>query len=211
MKKLLLAFIIPLAAINVAAQSSSCFGVRLSFDVTHATGTDDGLNNGSGFTVAGVYNFPLTSKVYLEPGVGVFYNTMGIRPVEFDEGLYDGSISNFGVKVPINVGYRAEIFENLDLALFTGPWFNVSCTAKAGLQPNFEGPAPSRSTSLFDDGWHRFDAQWGFGLMATYASHYYISVSGGIGMTAMATFCGQDGGKHNLRRNTVSITLGYNF
>lgn len=210
-KKLLATFALSIAAVAVSAQVSPFFGVRTSFDVTHAAGGGDGLNNGSGLTVTGVYNLPLTNKVYLEPGIGVYYNTMGIRPVEFDEGLYDGSIRNLGLKVPVNVGYRIELFNNLDIAAFTGPWINVNLDAKANMQPNFEGPAPSHSTSLFDDGWHRVDAQWGFGLSVTYASQYYIAVSGGIGMTAMATFDNHDGGKSRLRRNTVSITLGYNF
>lgn len=211
MKNLLTAFALSLAAMTATAQTSTNFGIRASFDVTHATGTDDGLNNGSGVTIMGVYTIPLTSKVYFEPGVGVYYNTMGIQPVEFDDGLYDGSIRNFGFKVPFNVGYRVELFNNLDIAAYTGPWVNVNMTAKASLQPNFEGPAPTRSTSLFDDGWHRVDAQWGFGISATYAQKYYIGISGGIGMTAMATFDGHDGAKHRLRRNTVSISLGYNF
>lgn len=209
-RRLLSVFVLSLAVMCGEAQNAGGFGVRLSFDVTHAAGDNEGLNNGSGFTLSGVYNLPLSGKIYFEPGVGVFYNTMGIRPVEFDEGLYDGSIRNFGVKVPLNIGYRFELFEGLDVAAFTGPWFNVNFVARAQLQPNFEGPAPSHSTSLFDDGWRRFDAQWGFGIMATYARQYYIGISGGIGMTPMASF-DSNGARQRLRRNTVSITLGYNF
>lgn len=206
--------ILPLAlfAVSIAgfAQDSPYWGVRLSFDVTHPAGCNDGINNGSGFTLNGIYNMPLSSHVYLEPGLGVFYNTMGIRPVEFDEGLYDGSIRNFGLRIPINVGYRFHIFDGLELAAFTGPWLNVNLYTKAHLQPNFEGPAPSKSTSLFYYGWHHFDAQWGFGIAATYAGQYYISINGAIGFTPMSTMRIGDH-KDRLRRNTVSVTVGYNF
>ena len=117
---------------------------------------------------------------------------------------------NFGFRVPVNIGYRCELFNDFELSAFTGPWFNVNLTTQAHLQPNLELPITITSPSMFDYGWHHFDAQWGFGISATYAQKYYISVSGGIGMTPMATFTTPDS-KNRLRRNTVSITLGYNF
>ena len=209
MKNLLTAFALSLAAMTATAQTSPYFGIRASFDITHATGTDGGLGNGSGATVMAVYNIPLTSKVYFEPGVGMFYNTMGIQPIEVDEGFYDGSIRNVGFRIPFNVGYRFELFNDLDIAACTGPWLNVNLTSDSKLDPNFEGPM--HSTSLFGDGWNRVDAQWGFGITATYAQNYYIGISGGIGMTRMATFTTPGDVKHHLLRNTVSITLGYNF
>lgn len=186
------------------------FGVRLSFDVTHPAGSNDGINNGSGLTIMGIYNLQLKNQWFLEPGIGVFYNTMGIRPVEFDDGLYDGSIRNIGMRVPLNVGYRFNLFDNCAIALTTGPWFNVNISSKAYLDPNFERPAPSKSTALFDYGWKRFDMQWGLGLSITCAGQYYISVSGGIGVTPMAKFR-FDHSHSTIRRNTVSIAIGYNF
>lgn len=209
-KKMLLAAAVAAVPVALQAQSSSYFGARLSFDVTHPAGCNDGINNGSGFTLTGIYNMRVGQHVYFEPGVGVFYNTMGIRHVEYRDQLFDGSVRNFGLRIPLNVGYRFSLFDNFDLSAFTGPWFNVNLSTKAHLQPNFESPDPVSSPSLFDYGWHRFDMQWGFGIAATYASHYYIAVTGGIGVSSMATFSDLDG-KHRLRRNTVSITVGYNF
>lgn len=209
-KKMLFAAVAALFPVLLPAQQSGYFGVRLSFEVTHPAGSNDGINNGSGFTLMGVYNLPVGRHVYFEPGVGVFYNTMGIRPVEVDEAVFDGSIRNFGMRVPLNVGYRFELFNNFELAAFTGPWINLNCTTKAHLQPDFEGPAPTNSTSLFDYGWHRFDAQWGFGITATYNRKYYLSINGGIGISPMATFKTPES-KDRIRRNTVSVTVGYNF
>lgn len=213
LRKLIIAAAVVLAtAIQVPAQDNggNYFGVRLSFDVMHPAGHSSGLNNGSGFTLKGIYNFSFARSWFLEPGVGVFYNTVGIKPVDVDDKLYDGSIRNFGLRIPVAAGYRFSIGDILDLAACTGPQFNVNLISKARLQPNFEGPAPTRSTDLFDYGWRRFDAQWMFGISATYAGSYYLGISGALGFTPMACF-DTPGGPERIRRNTVSITLGYNF
>ena len=210
MKKILSVIVLALLPMAGFAQQSPYFGVRLSFDVTHPAGSNDAINNGSGFTLKAIYNCGLTNHVYLEPGVGVFYNAMNIRPIDFDEGLYDGSIRNFGLRVPINVGYHIGLFDDFEIEAFTGPWFNVNLYTKARLEPNFKGPAPTLTPNLFDYGWKHFDAQWGFGIGATYAGKYYLSIGGAIGMTSMATF--KVGNvSQRLKRNTVSVTVGYNF
>lgn len=209
-KKIIFAVAVMLAPALMQAQRSAFFGVRTSFDVTHPAGCNDGINNGSGLTVTGVYNMPMSRNVYIEPGVGLFYNTMGIKPFEAGEAIYDGSVRNFGIRIPVNIGYRVGLFDNFELAAFTGPWFNINCSTKAHIQTDMDLPITVSSPSMFDYGWHHFDAQWGFGISATYADKYYLAVSGGIGMSAMATFNTPDG-KDRLRRNTVSITVGYNF
>lgn len=209
-KKIMIAAALMLAPAIMTAQRPAFFGIRTSFDVTHPAGCNDGINNGSGLTVTGVYNMPISRNIFIEPGVGVFYNTMGIKPFEANNAIYDGSVRNFGIRIPVNIGYRVGLFDNFELAAFTGPWFNINCSTKAHLQADTDLPIPVASSSMFEFGWHHFDAQWGFGISATYADKYYIAVSGGIGMSAMATFNTHDG-KDRLRRNTVSITVGYNF
>lgn len=209
-KKIMIAAALVLAPTIMSAQRQAFFGIRTSFDVTHPAGCNDGINNGSGLTVTGIYNMPIGRNIFIEPGVGFFYNTMGIKPFEANNAIYDGSVRNFGIRIPINIGYRVGLFDNFELAAFTGPWFNINCSTKAHLQADTDLPIPASSPSMFEYGWHHFDAQWGFGISATYADKYYIAVSGGIGMSAMATFNTHDG-KDRLRRNTVSITVGYNF
>ena len=75
-KKLLIAAVVALAPSVMMAQYSPYFGTRVSFDVTHPAGANDGINNGSGVTVSGIYNMPIARNVYFEPGIGMFYNTM---------------------------------------------------------------------------------------------------------------------------------------
>lgn len=209
-KKIIFAVAVMLAPVVMQAQRPAFFGIRTSFDVTHPAGCNDGINNGSGLTVMGVYNIPIGKNLFIEPGVGIFYNTMGIKPFEDNNAIYDGSVRNFGIRIPVNIGYRVGLFDNFELAAFTGPWFNINCSTKAHLQADMDMPVTITSPSMFEYGWHHFDAQWGFGISATYADKYYLAISGGIGMSAMATFNNHDG-IDRMRRNTLSITIGYNF
>ena len=51
MNRLLIAALAAVFPVVLSAQSGNYFGVRLSFDVTHPAGSNDGINNGSGFTL----------------------------------------------------------------------------------------------------------------------------------------------------------------
>ena len=115
-----------------------------------------------------------------------FCNTMGVRPFEIDGHLYDGSVRNLGLRLPLNVGYDFDVLDNLTIGLFTGPWLNFNITAREHTLPDFEGPEPTSSANLFDRGWKRFDLQWGFGLKVRFAGHYYVGLSGGLGLTPLA-------------------------
>ena len=198
-----------LFAVSASAQKGY-FGTRVSFDITSPAGSDLGLRNGSGFSVGAIYNYRFNNHVYLEPGVSVYYNTMGIRPVDHDGELYDGSVSNWGVEIPLNVGYNFALLDNLEVSVFTGPVFDFNITAKGVLDPNFTGPALTASDNLLDNGWKRFDCQWGFGLGVTFAHSYYIGISGGIGISPLASY-NIGGDTYRMRRNSFSIALGYNF
>ena len=93
-------------------------------------------------------------------GLMFFYNTMGVRPFEIDGHLYDGSVRNLGLRLPLNVGYDFDVLDNLTIGLITGPWLNFNITAREHTLPDFEGPEPTSSANLFDRGWKRFDLQW---------------------------------------------------
>lgn len=209
-KGLMTAAVIAGSPMVMQGQTPAFVGVRLSWDITHASGNAQGYENGSGFTISGVYNVPLSRNVYLESGAGVFYNTIGIKPFEAGNALWEGSVRNSGIRIPLNLGYRVGLFEGFEMSAFTGPWLNINLTARGHLDPNFIGEPPSAWPRVSTDGWHRLDMQWGFGITATYADRYYLSVSGGIGATRMATF-DHDDGKTYLRRNTFNLTVGYNF
>lgn len=186
------------------------WGVRLSMDLTIPSDGFGEYENGAGVVGGAVMDIPVKKGFYVEPGVMLFYNTMGVGNYVIDNMPYNGSVRNFGVRIPLNIGYKFSITQNVTLSLFTGPWFNFNISCRQYANPNFEGPVPTTSKNLFDYGWHRFDSQWGFGVKATFSGRYVIGISGGVGTKALAGRT-VDGHKMRMRRNTFTVTLGYNF
>ncbi len=140
----------------------------------------------------------------------LYYNTLNVDDYIENNLPYNGSVRLIGIRLPVNIGYRFNIGDNISLSLFTGPWFNINISARQYANPNFDSPPPKTSKNLFDYGWHRFDAQWGFGIVATFSGRYVIGLSAGVGSKALAEKT-IDGHKCRMRRNTFSVTLGYNF
>ena len=142
-------------------------------------------------------------------GVRYYFDQCGVHVgagLEYDHFTPD----NNDVMIPLNVGYNFALLDNLEVSVFTGPVFDFNITAKGVLDPNFTGPAPTGSDNLLDNGWKRFDCQWGFGVGVTFAHSYYIGVSGGIGISPLASY-NIGGDTYRMRRNSFSIALGYNF
>lgn len=180
------------------------FGVRIGVDISSTAGqVYDTYNNGAGFTIGAIYNIPVYKNLYFEPGLSLFYNTFGFTVATSDnpDGFLaevDGSIRNLGFRIPLNIGYRFDFTDDISVSLFTGPVLNTNLTAKEHFM--------DKTTSIMSNGFKRFDMQWDFGIAMTYGSHYYVSVSGGIGVTrAYSTPI------DHFRRNTCNIAVGYNF
>lgn len=211
MRKLILSLLLAAtAAFGASAQSIGQLGARLSMTVTNPAGKHNNLSTGAGFDVGVIYQLPLIKKFYIEPGIMFQYTGMSTKdPVEVDSHFFDANVKNFGIGIPVNFGYNFSLLPNLRLSAFTGPRFNFNISAKQTYSPNFDVPAPN-SISLFDLGWKRFDMQWGFGVGFTIANDYYVGITGDVAVTPLAKY----GNKHksiNVYRNTLAITLGYNF
>lgn len=211
MKKLFISLLAIGAAFTSSAQADlldnpdnhSYFGARVSLDITSAAGGNKGwYNNGAGFSFGAIYNIPLYKNLYFEPGLSVFYNTIGEEFIYDGTGkTIDGSIRNFGFRVPLVAGYHFDFTDDMQLHVFTGPQINWSVTAKEHIG--------DMSQSIFGDkGFKHIDLQWAIGVGLSW-QQYYISLSGGIGMTKAKDF--NIGYKDQFRRNNLSIALGYNF
>ena len=186
------------------------WGVRLQADISLPTGSLDTYTSGAGASGGVVYHLPLYGGMYFEPSVMGYYNTFSVENYMVNNLPHSATVRNIGIRVPMNLGYRFNITDGISLSLFTGPWFNFNISARQYAQPNFEGAPPKSSKNLFDYGWHRFDAQWGFGVTATFSGRYVIGISGGVGSSALVKR-DVNGKLCKMRRNSFSVTLGYNF
>lgn len=222
MKKTLLTICLCLAAaLGAGAQdmfdagdgNRARFGVKIAWDLTSpATNllkNIDPYSNGSGFSAGAFYQIPLYKNLYFEPGLNYYYNTVLINynlPEAMALGYplpAEGSLRNSGFRIPFTFGYRFDFTSDISLSVFTGPQMNVGVTFKE------HDKLTKTSRSLYDDGWHRVDAQWLFGVRFHYADNWIAEISGGAGMTNLL-----GGDKYNgdhFRRNTFSISVGYVF
>lgn len=196
------------------------FGLRLSYELaapgdikTPGTPIKTSLyGNSSGFNLEGVYNIPLWKNLYLQPGVGIYYNTYSINQNSL--GAYDvdnASARQWGFRIPMHVGYNFDFIPDLRIAFFTGPELNVSFRGKThyGIgQYSVHGPLFGDNGAL-----NRTDVKWRFGVGATIAQKYYVAISGAVGMCDMARDY-EDASikvKQEMHSNLFDITLGYNF
>lgn len=221
MRKIIIAAIAAVASLTASAQNSEYtifnnpdnapyLGARIGVDITSTSGADEMYNNGLGFTIGAIYNIPLWQNLYFEPGLSLFYDTFGTEilttaPDGFSAEMLNGSIRNFGMRIPLVAGYNFDFTDNVRIAPFTGPQINFNVTAKEHWDASSHDVGLDNGLIFGEGGFKRFDLQWVIGVGVTY-NKYYMSLSGGIGLTKARSL------KYdNFRRNNINISIGYNF
>lgn len=215
--------------------NSAHLGVRFGLDFTSAANGDAMYSSKVGFSLGAVYNIPLAMNFYFEPGVGVFYNPFGKTLVEYyntgttnAEGQdillpyqVDGSIRNFGFRIPLRVGYHFDFSPDLSIHVLTGPQIDLSLMARyhrnaVQLPPDGDTLKAEGQSIFGTGGFHHVDLSWYIGVGMTYGK-YYIDLGGSLGMTHMLSKSTITSGPYtvrfpsDIRRNIFTITLGYNF
>jgi len=233
MKKIALLFSVIIAtfSLSVKAQDISFesddnkpfLGVRLGLDIScpsnmkisNLGGTGSTLSmplfdNGAGFDLGAVYNIPLWKNLYFEPGLSIYYNTMGLDVTAIGEETIEdvsASVRRFGFRIPFQVGYRVD-FSMFSLSAFTGPVLSTGIVGRSHASGVFDGIKESENENAYgNDGFlNRCDLGWKIGVGAEF-DKFVLQLSGTIGMCNMLN--GVDGVKY--RDNNVALTLGYNF
>lgn len=229
MKKILLSLAAATACLSLAAQNPfnsadnhRYFGVRLGLDLTaptdvkttfeHTSVSANVFNTGAGFSAGVIYNMPVYMNLYFEPGVNLYYHTSkldkGVMVDAFDEDYTGASIREFGISVPVVVGYHFD-FEPIKVRVFTGPVFSVGLKGKMHVWDKSGEIDLSGSTGIYeDDGLNRGNVSWRFGAGIDY-NQFNFSIYGDPELTN--AYNNEAGGNIKFHRNVVSFTLGYNF
>lgn len=220
-KSLLTMALVAIGAFTVSAQNyysesytaAPHFGVRASFDLS-CPSSDPGnmYKNGAGFSVGAIYNMPLGSNFYFEPGASLYYDTWSLSEGEKsinDVSIWDASFRNFGLEIPFMFGYQFNFTADTSLQLFTGPALRVGFVNDMHYNTNEGGYSNSEYWGMYGDGgfFNRFDVAWKFGVGLIF-SQYYVGVSGQVGMVNLYK---DYLGFNHFHQNTVEFTLGYNF
>ncbi|MDE7153827.1 MAG: PorT family protein [Muribaculaceae bacterium] len=187
--------------------SRDAFGVRAGVEISSAAGAPDYYSNGAGGSAGVVYTKYFYKDFYVEPGAYLFYDTFGqtvetALPTEQMPAVADGSIRNFGFRVPVNAGCRLALTDDMGLKFFTGPQMNVSLIARSHFD---DKDIPDEGNILGKKGFKRFDLQWNFGVGLDY-NRWFVGVSASAGVTKVMnrTF-------EHFRRNYACISVGYTF
>lgn len=211
------------------------FGARVGLDIATVANGGWMYSTKAGFTAGAVYNIPILMNLYFEPGLSVFYDAFGTvsqqnyrRPIVDQDGNIDyeklpywvnGTLRNFGFRIPMNFGYHFDFSDDLSVHVYTGPQINLSLVARYHQNEVItpDGVVESTSVNAFGTGGFKHcDLQWNFGAGVTYG-HYYMSVGGSVGMTHMKSASEIEAGPYkvslgnNIRRNLFNISVGYNF
>lgn len=216
-RKLLFSALVMTAALSLAAQDytpSVTYGVRLGMDITFPSGSSDAYKVGSGFSLGGVAQIALPRNFYFEPGLMVQYTAMTAdNLISFDdEYFYQNSAKYWNIHIPMLFGYNFSLAPKWSMSVATGPYLNINLSARQQLSPNLSvpNPLPDRKVNLFNHGWKRADAGWSIKLSVIFAKSYYIGISTGIAFTPLARYGNRDN-KMRIHRNTLALSLGYNF
>lgn len=236
MRKLFVALMAMVMAIGVNAQGFdvSRLGVRFSIDAARPgdLSVGDGYTKlsiygpGAGFSFGAVYKVDLTENLFLEPGLGFYYNTLSINKhylgdmiedmlddlgVGLDYKITSRSVRRFGMRIPVLIGYTFPLKDDFSFRVYTGPMLDVGMSADMYYGMKVEGYDIHKAYSLYGKNrdLNRVDCYWNIGVGVTFADHYYLGLQADLGMCNMARKTG--GMKPSLHENLVQLTFGYNF
>lgn len=206
MKRGLIALILAATGVAASAQvlydnpdNSAFFGARAGLDISSASQGYGRYSNGAGFSAGAVYNMPLYMNFYLEPGVKLFYDTFGESVLWLGSDRFmDGSIRNFGLRIPVSAGFHFDLTDVIKVSVFTGPQLNFSFSAR-------EHVSNIGSWGFFNRGFRHTDLQWQFGAACTW-NKWMVEVAGVPGLTRVVSTSFE-----KFRRNLFSLSIGYNF
>lgn len=189
----------------------SGLSTHLAFELTTPTGSQGRWSTGGGATLSLNYTYYFTPRWFISPAIAAFYSTMGTDFIPEYDHVYEGTVKNYGARIPVQAGYCIDLPYDLNLSLSTGPQLNVNIYAKEHPSPDLEAeyiePDP---INLFGKGFNRTDLQWSFFAGLTYKEHYCLGLAGAVGLTPAASMS-WGARKLDIRRNSVAFMLIYKF
>lgn len=170
----------------------------------------DMFGTGAGVNVGVTYYHPIGRGLFVQPGLGFFYDTMDadtplagfddIAPAE----TLDAWVGTWGLHIPLMAGYRIDLTPSSAIFLSTGPQLEI------GFNAHLSADMPEGSSlagELYDTLLRRFDCQWKIEAGVALSYNYYIGASAAFGLVNLS--------KHStmssFHRNLVQVTFGYNF
>lgn len=203
------------------------FGMNIS-NFRHPDAAFDGLTDpkaGFNLGVRGEYMLPSCYGVFVN--LGVNYTMKGAK-MDVAASLPDDYSCTVKfrpcyIEIPLHVGYRFNVLDNLGVFADFGPYFAIGVNGKEKFE--FDGDAvEDRSTKFFRNSKmilgeiQRYDFGLGFRVGAEYANHHSLNFSFDWGLTDMYRdsyrrkfFEKNDFELGKLKNFNAGITYGYRF
>ena len=126
---------------SVQAQSADgegiSFGFRAGVNLSNAAMNDDAKRGTdpkmlAGFHVGAIVDIPVMQSLYVQPGL--YFSTKGVKTEyensEYPEENSETSVNAMYLEIPINVSWRYNFSDMLQLQVYTGPYFAVGVGGK---------------------------------------------------------------------------------
>lgn len=197
------------------------WGMRAEIDVTlpskfHTISTSHAeslFKPGMGVNVGAIYNVPLVSNLYLEPGANLYYQYYSYDLLISDSEqntTEDPTVKKFGLRVPVNVGYRFNVSDGFSLSLFTGPQLDWGITGSVKYKnPSAANDDAQHQLAVYGDGDYgqrHISMSWRVGIGVEINHDTSLALVGNFGVTDLM--------KHKdytFRENSLGLVIGYNF
>ncbi len=231
-----------------AAQAQSegegvTFGIRAGLNLSNAAMNDDVLDGAdtkmkAGFQVGVIADIPVIKRnLYVQPGL--YFSTKGVKleenysEIESNyswEETSEVSVNAMYLEIPINVSWRHNFTDALQLQVYTGPYFAFGVGGKTKTSWGYsesDGYSYSEeyktNTFGYDEeaekdedagfGLGRFDFGWGIGAGLA-IQKFYVGIQYQFGLTNTLkgdNWKATDDWDPSAKNRNLSISVGYNF
>ncbi|MDE6323769.1 MAG: PorT family protein [Paramuribaculum sp.] len=214
MKRIAISFVAAALTIAVNAQEFNGWGLRAALDVNlpGKWKTPNGesikmFDKGAGGSIGVVYNQPISGDFYFEPGLALFYDTYSYSNLNIASDseivAIDPKVKKFGLRMPLNFGYRIYLPSGFNFALFTGPELNLGVKGSIGIDKEIAEEADIPD-DLYKYGYRRFDCSWKIGLGFP-IGRWIVNLEGSFGLLDLHK------NDISFHENRLSLSLGYDF
>lgn len=213
MKRILLTMLLAIVCSAGFAQLS--FNGKIGLNLSSYIGDgSDGAKFKPGVRVGLGMEYAFNDLVALQPSLffsqkGAVYDSGNVGVGNLASASDEVKVNQLYLEIPVNVQFRFDVADNIDLLFATGPYLACGVGGKIRNEVNVNvggfGGSDTRKINTFGDdgsGMNRFDAGWGVGIGLDINRIL-------VGLDTQFGFCElYDYGLHNAN---ISITVGYRF
>lgn len=149
-----------------------------------------------------VYHKPLSRRWFFEPGVYLYYRKMELFDDLYNRYMDSGWLDQFGVTMPVNMGYVFPLKKNMTFDIHTGPMLDVGIYGKEKV--NFSGEDFDISRNAYRT-FSRINVLWNIGI-GFYGRRFGFAIDYAPGLTNFYRV-------EDLKANNsiMRISVYYNF